>query len=406
MTTLTKTELQSIINTPNKPCISIYLPTHEAGRETRQDPIRLKNQIAEAQDQLKQQGISDADAQAILEPANQLLEEDNEFWQHQQSGLVLFLAPNEFRSYRVPLKLDTFTQVSDRFYIKPLTALSTDNAQFYILAASQSEVTLYQATRDQIQTVDLGNTPRSLEVALRYDDPEASLQGHGTGRGGERRVFHGQGGGKDSQNTDILRFFHLVSNGVEEAIGGQNVPLIFAGLPDLFAIYKETNKYSHLLEDAVEHHSDELSAEEIHERALKVAEPYFAQNRQAAVEEYGNLLPKGQATDDLAQILSAAHDGQVDTLFIAEGSRIWGTFNAAERTVIKQSSQPAEAPAEGAQSRQQPTGDSEELLDMALSLSLTTGADIYVVAQSDMPTAAEAAAILRYPIMVKATAVS
>lgn len=40
---LSQQELKSVIAETHEPALSIFLPTHRAGREIQQDPIRLKN---------------------------------------------------------------------------------------------------------------------------------------------------------------------------------------------------------------------------------------------------------------------------------------------------------------------------------------------------------------------------
>ncbi|MBE9060955.1 hypothetical protein [cf. Phormidesmis sp. LEGE 11477] len=391
--TFSKAELHSLNSTRNStqsaPCISIYLPTHEAGREVRQDPIRLKNQLSEAERRLSQFNDS-IDIEKLLKPATDLLEDSN-FWQHQQAGLALFLSPDSFRYYRLPLAFEAFTSVGDKFYTRPLVPLLSEDGQFYVLAASQNKVALYQATRHQVRAVSLGDTPNSLEVALRYDDPEESFQGHGAGRGGSRQIFHGQGSGKDSENTDILRFFQLVADGVEKVLAGQTVPLVFVGLDFLFPIYQQASKYPHLLEDAVDFQPDQLSPEEIRDHALNIIEPHFAASRKQAIEKYGSLLDKDQATQDIEQILNAAANGQVDTLLVANNAKLWGTFDEKSRKVTYHNEQQS---------------DSQELIDWAATRALETDAEVYIVAQDELPAEADAIATLRYPIMQKAETVT
>ncbi len=383
MTLLSRTELQSLLGGQKSPCVSIYLPTHEAGREVRQDPIRLKNQLSQAEALLNQMGIDSEESQQLLKPAAALLE-DTEFWQHQDSSLALFITPEQFHYYRVPLMLETMTVVGDQLHVKPLLPLVNDDGEFYVLAASQNKVALYHATCGSVQSVDLSDTPLSQEVALRYDDPEASLQGHSSDHGGSQTTFHGQGGGKDTENSDTLRFFHLVSDGVENVLGGQSVPLVFMGVDFLFPIYKKANKYPHLMDEAIAFQPDQLSPEEIRDRALEVVKPHFNASRKAVVEQYGSLKNNDQATADLETILTAAHDGQVDTLLIAADAQKWGRFDAKERK---------------ANYHDEKTVESQDLLNMAAVLALFTDAKVYVVDRSQVPEEADAAATLRYPIL-------
>jgi hypothetical protein len=133
----TYAELRSVLADSQAPAVSIFVPTHRAGQEIRQDPIRLKNLVNQAQDQLIKEGTRPAEARSLLEPLAGLME-DAAFWRHQTGGLALFRSPDVFRTYRLPFQVGEFVAVSDRFYIKPLLPLLMHDARFYVLPGKQS----------------------------------------------------------------------------------------------------------------------------------------------------------------------------------------------------------------------------------------------------------------------------
>jgi hypothetical protein len=55
--------------------VSMFLPTHTSGRETRQDPIRLNNLIGQAQAAMVASGADPDEADAILRPAGALIDD-------------------------------------------------------------------------------------------------------------------------------------------------------------------------------------------------------------------------------------------------------------------------------------------------------------------------------------------
>ncbi|MGB3768718.1 MAG: hypothetical protein WA947_19345 [Phormidesmis sp.] len=387
MPLFSKTGLQTLADTQESPCVSIYIPTHQLGAETQQDPIRLKNQLSKAEKMLAETGVDANDATTLLQPAADLVN-NQDFWQHQNTGLALFLSPGKFHQYTVPVSFEELVIVSDQFHIKPLLPLLANDGQFYILAASQNKVGLYQATHNSVQAVDLGSTPLDLATALRYDDPEESIQGHSasrsSGKGGDgQMVFNGQGSGKDSENTDILRFFQAVADGVQNALAGQQAPLVFMGVDFLFPMYKQANNYPHLMEEAVAYQPDQLSPEEIRDRAFKLVEPKFQTDRKAVSEQYGSLQNNNQATADLSMILDAAHNGQIDTLLLASNTHKWGSFDVKARQ---------------ADFHAERTASSRDLLDLAASKAMATDAKVYIVDRDEVPEKADAAATLRYPV--------
>ena len=117
----TRSDLTMLMDATPSPGVSLYLPTHVRGAEIRQDPIRLKNLIAEARQSLESAGLKPAELDAILDPAAALVE-DYGFWQHQDLGLALFLGGGQTHTYKVPIAFDPKVAVGAAFHLTPLLA--------------------------------------------------------------------------------------------------------------------------------------------------------------------------------------------------------------------------------------------------------------------------------------------
>src|SRR3546814_13682232 len=116
------------------------MPTHVAGRETVQDPVRLKNMLAEAERRLVDDGgMRRPDAAEILKPGH-LLVDDTDFWRHQSTGLAVFLALGVYRSHRVPLDFAEAVLVNDRVHVKPMQTLLDDDGRVFLLDLSLSRL--------------------------------------------------------------------------------------------------------------------------------------------------------------------------------------------------------------------------------------------------------------------------
>lgn len=68
MSTLSQEELKSVMTEGHGPAVSVFLPTHRAGPDSQQDPIRLKNLLKQAETQLINEGIRAAEARDLLAP--------------------------------------------------------------------------------------------------------------------------------------------------------------------------------------------------------------------------------------------------------------------------------------------------------------------------------------------------
>ena len=77
------------------------MPTHCAGPENQQDPIRLRNLLTQATERLARQDLRTPDIRSLLEPVERLLS-DAYFWRHQSDGLAVFVDSQTFRYYHLP----------------------------------------------------------------------------------------------------------------------------------------------------------------------------------------------------------------------------------------------------------------------------------------------------------------
>jgi hypothetical protein len=380
MELLSRAELETLIEEPEGLCVSIFLPTHRAGAQTQQDPIRLKNLLGEAEERLLAKGLRTQEVAGLLEPARELLA-DSVFWRHQSDGLAVFLSSGVFRYYRLPLNFEDLVVVADRYNLKPLLPLLTGDGQFYVLALSQNEVRLLRATRHSVSEVELEDIPESLADTLRYDDQEKQLQFHtGTagGRGGRAAIFHGHG--PDDPKDDILRYFRQIDRGVQELLKGSQAPLVLVGVDYLLPIYREASRYPHTIEEGVTGNPESLRPEDLHERAWDAVRPRFSEAQQNAAARYRQLAGTGQTSRDVREIVAAAYYGRVETLFVASGAQQWGVFD----------------PDTGEVDLHEGLGG-EDLLDFAAIQTVLQQGTVYVTHPENMPTEdATAASVFRY----------
>jgi hypothetical protein len=383
---LTRKELIQISSVRAEHCVSIYLPTHRAGPEVRQDPIRLKNLLGEAEQRLLDRELRRPEVEDLLQPAHQLLL-DSSFWRHQRDGLALFLTAGEFHYYSTPLAFDELVVVTERFHIKPLLPLLSGNGRFFILALSQNDVRILQGTRDHVAALDLEDVPQSLAEALRFDVPERQLQFHtstATPAGGERAaMFHGHGSGSDDAKSNLLRYFHQIDAGLKDLLADERAPLVLAGVDYLLPIYKEANSYSELIDEGLIGNPEGLSNEELQRRAWTIVQPRFLQEQQAAAGLFRQWLGSGssQAVSELAAAVLAAAQGRVDKLFVALGVQRWGQVDLdAHQIKVHEEAQ----------------SGAEDLLDFAAVQTLHNGGTVYAVQADEMPTDLPVAALLRY----------
>lgn len=391
MDPFTRDDLRSLMSARHKRCVSVYTPTHRTGREIREDAVRLKNHINEAEEKLVQSGLRTPEAREIVEPMRQL-QADEMFLRDLRDGLAMFGAPGFFKYYRLPVQFEELVTAGTRFHLGPLLPMLQADGRYYLLAVSQNHVRLFRGTHYTISELYPEKLPKSLQDALNIDEYRESLQHMaytGVGVGGPVSAqameggMHGHGGSSmDVRKSDEIReFFVRLNNGLEEFFGEENDPLVFAGVEYLYPIFKHVCHYRRLLDKPVTGNPDGLRLDELHAKAWKVVEPVFSKGLDDSLERYGTQVSHGLGSNDVQEVLAAAHAGRVDTLFVAKSEELWGKVDETSG---------------GATLGAQDDPGSEELLDHAAMQTLLHGGTVYAVDRDRMPNKGLIAASFRF----------
>ncbi len=385
-----KNEIDHFLKNFEGPCISVYMPTYRSGAETLQNPVKLKNLLKDAEKQLADFDLNEEARHKLLKPARNLID-DYDFWQHQYDGLALFISKGDFRHYHLPYRVNELVVVANDYHLKPLMPLYTRDDQFFLLSLDQQDVSLYEGNRYSIRRKPVPELPESLADALQYDDFERLLNFHVAGPGGGAKqhsaVFHGQGGEKDQRRDQLLRFFRTINKALHDYLREEKRPLVLSGVDYYFPIYQEANSYPHLLKKGIKRMSDKITDKELHAKAWEIVAPHFREAQNRAAEHYrklamGNNGSESRKTaDQFEDVIPAAFQGRVDTLFVLRDHQQWGAFD--QKTLEIETD---------ARNRT----DRKDLLDFAALHTLQHDGHVFLVSGEQMPEESPLAAILRY----------
>ena len=352
---------------------SIYLPTHRAGREVTQDPVRFRGLVASVAEEVTVDGL--------LATASRLVD-DREFWAHGTPGLAVLASLDATTAIRLAEPIGELAVVSDRFHLKPLIAAVGRRVEFDLLAMSRHSVRFLEVTGSRVDEVDVAGLPASMPEALQLDDREPQLHSHsGTrvGRGQVAATFHGQGGGSDARDADLDRYLHLVDRAVADHRAGSTRALVLAGVDDVVAGYRKVTRCAHVVDDHVAGNPDQVRAAELADRARGIVPPVAADAERAAREAF--LTGAVATVDEVEPAVIAAAAGQVASVFVPADREYWGRYRPGHRVLEKRETRDP--------------GD-HDLADVVATETLRHGGVAYVVPASEIPGAGTAAATLRY----------
>ncbi len=375
-------ELQEVLQPREGPAITLMVPTLAGGTDFRQNSVRFKNQIRVAEEALSARGLSATRIKELMAPATEMLG-NTPFWEKQKRGLVMFLSPRFSRYYRVPLALPEMAVVSDGdFHVKPLLPLVAETGRFFLLTLSQNRVTLYEAFREGMTEIEPIGMPPSLREFLEQQGVEGGRQFQTRSLGASDRsgVSHGHNPA-DQDKERLAEYFREVENAVWQVLRHERVPLLLAGVEYLHPIYREVSRHPHLMEQGLHGNVEGMSEAELFSRAWEIMETRLQQHRNAALARFRNKVGTGLTSTEPAQVVPAACQGRIDTLFVPVGVQVWGRY-LPETSEIELS-----APG---------TNGQMDLLNVAAVATLTSGGRVLVLEPSEIPGEGKAAAIFRY----------
>lgn len=319
LTKNTVTELAKI----NEPvCISLYMPTHPAFPQRNENPVVFKNLLRD----LRQQLISehpDADHDTLLEPFEQL-QEDEEFWTHQQNGLAVIGGADFFKVLRLPQAVSTRTFICSHPYLTPLIRITQAADNYQVLCLTRDAINLFEGNRDSLTEISLHpDVPTTKEEALGSELTPGDQTGfqQGFGAAGQRGdPYAHESGGNDKQaeiDIDRERYFRAVDKAIlEHHSRPSSLPLILAALPENQAFYREVSHNPFLQEQGVNPDLSNLDTDKLQQACWQLMSSHFNEQIDEMVQQFKESEHQGLASDKLADIEQAAETGRVATLLV------------------------------------------------------------------------------------------
>ena len=375
MANFTSDDLSTLASYDRGPCVSIYLPMYVKGPEQKQNSIRFKNALADAEKQAEEQGVH-GELKSQFESLAKLIDDDT-FWQHQLNGLVLFFSHEMVDMRRVAPMLANSVNVGQSFVLLPLVPVVQRAGTFYILAVSQKHTRLLKATQSDIAEVPNVDMPESIAKYLPVRQKQFGMGSFNVRKGGgEGQAAVPFGHPDENDEGELRQFFNDINEGVTAVIDEQDAPLVFAGVESLFPYYKEANSHRGLVGEAILGNPDETDNGELHKQAWSLVEPLILGPVKERVDRMQASMHDNLATDNLTEVIAAARQGQVDTLLL-NGPMLLGHA-------------PGTTPSDE-------TLDNRMRADEAVRAVLTSDGDLFAV-DGEHVNGHVAAALLRYPL--------
>jgi Bacterial archaeo-eukaryotic release factor family 11 len=365
----TRAEIDRLLEYRAPSSVSMYLPTDPAsGGEP--ERTHLKTLAGQAASQLGEAGAGGRVVRQFEEEIGYLYD-DEEFWRYQARSLAAFASPESLITFRLPNRLLSQVEVSDRFYVRPLLRTLTFPHVAFVLALAQGSVRVVEVTPDL--------DPARIDVDdLPVDVAGAAGKSSIADRAPIRRIQ-----GSEGQKVRMRQYARQIDRALRPLLNGLEVPLILAATEPIDSIYRSVNTYPHLLAQGISGNPETASDAELAAGSRAILDDLYAAQLRDVRALYERRSAEGRTLSDVAEVARAATFGAVQTLIVDIDAAVPGKVDDQTGAVTL---------ADAA------TGEVHDVTDEIARRAWLSGARVLAVRDRDIPGRGAVAAILRYPL--------
>lgn len=364
----TRAQVERLLDNRHPASVSIYLATDPVSNG-QAERTELRNLAAEAERQLTEAGTPKSDVGEIADSLADL-QDDSEFWRFQARSLAVFANPGSSTTFRLPNRLLSAVEVSDRFHVKPLLRSLTFPQVALVLALAQGSVRLIEVAPDvEPGPVRVPNLPSDVASSV----GKASIAD---------RAPSGRLQGTEGQKVRMRQYARRVDQALRPLLGGLGVPLILAAAEPLDSIFRSVSTYPHLAAPGIAGNPETSSDAELVDEARTVLDRIHATSLGEVQGLYRQREAESRAAADLAVVARAATMGAVDTLFVDIDDSLAGSVDETGAVELSEADDAVDY------------GVADEIARRVWRM----GGTVLAVRREDVPGGGSVAAILRYPL--------
>lgn len=408
--TLTPDAVRSLLEPPEPPCLSVYLPTHRTVPESSTDRPAFAH-LVEALE-LRLAAVRSRDViERLLRPLR-LIADDVALWRHTQDGLAVLAAGGRARVFLLQRPVAPLAVARPRFHTTPLIRAVTAFERFHVLAVTSRSARVWSGcvwhdpqgdVAERLDPVPLVTGPGSdaVEEVSRVDavtaeilEPHRVKHGMGpSGRGGTTFVHGGFGSRHDDVDRDTEIFLRHVSELVCEQVSRRSgLPLVLVAPPRLAAVYRGLSTGPFLLDEGLDLDPHLLAAKDLAAAVVPVFTRARAARVAAEVAMFEQARGCGRGGDVLADVARAAVAGRVATLLVEADRLETGRFDRRTGAIELDGRDVGDLSRTG----DEPAVDREDVVGAVVETVFAKGGAVITLPRGEMPTESGVAAVYRY----------
>ncbi|RYX83863.1 hypothetical protein EON83_13030 [bacterium] len=302
---MNRSDLHQLQAMRDYPSLSIITPTHRTSPDNLQDPIRVKNLVTEATNQLHDQ-FSKREVEPLLERLNTLVGQID--WHHTLDGMALFVSKDFGGHFDLPFPVTERVVVDESFGTRELVFSMNRSPRYHVLVLSEHRTHLFEAVRDQLRESRVGGFPLEHEGS---EEVRGLPGGHGVHEAGYR-------------DESDRHFFHHIDAELSKMQEHDPLPVVVTGVTRSLALWDELSSNKASLAGTLGGSYEDTHAHELGQLVWPVMEEFMARDRAQILDELGEAIGAQKYAGGMDELWTLALEGRGATLLVEEDFHYMG----------------------------------------------------------------------------------
>jgi hypothetical protein len=293
---LSRAVIQSLQAHRDYPSVSILAPTHRTAPMNKQDPIKVKNLVANAIERLHGE-FKTREVAGVVSNLQKLVRDVD--WEHTLDGLALFASKEQALSVTLPFKVKPRAVVDETFATRDLVYAFNRAPAYRVLVLSHKPA-LYEAWTTALEE------HREKPFPLTHRGP-----------GGATKLPGGQGINTSAVRDDANRqFFKTVDDALAVLQKANPLGLIVVGVDRNLAFFQEVTKHASSIVGLLAGNHDLTEPSALGKLVWPLFQSGSTGRRTEALVQLASAVGANRHASGIDQVWSAAVKGKVRTLLV------------------------------------------------------------------------------------------
>jgi hypothetical protein len=290
------------------PALTITLPTHRTSPDNQQDPIRVKNLVAEAEARLLDE-FSRREIEPLLANLASVAGEID--YRHALDGLVIVANQAMAQKHYLPFTLPARVVVDETFFTRDLVFAMNRTPRYWVLVLSEQPTRLYEGTRDALVEVRGGGFP------LEHEGP-----------GGATALPGGFGVNVSAVRDERHRqFFRAIDEALTPFLADDPLPLVVVGVDRWLSFFEEVTAHKSAFIATLNGSHDKTSPSDLAALVWPLVDAGLAARREEYLVDLNRAIGEHRVASTIGEVWRMAHEGRGRLLLVEEDFHFRGRLD-------------------------------------------------------------------------------